>query len=115
MANYHLIGSSSDDELSLENLAEGTVCAVPREVWEEVVSMFQAGDAKTRRTAAEDMLAEVETARMEGSPMRIALEGNHLADVLVTVRIEAIERAMERSPALEAVIGRHVAYDRAAA
>ena len=52
MANYHLIGSSSDDELRLENLAEGTVCAVPREVWEEVVSMFQAGDAETRRMAA---------------------------------------------------------------
>lgn len=109
MADFYLIGNLDDnDDLFLVDTAGRSVCPIPREVWEDVVGLFAGADD------AGAMIEEIEAARAAGRPARIALSGNSLGDLLVTVRIEAVERAMERSAALDAALRPHVVYDRAA-
>ncbi len=115
MADYYLIGNlENDDDLYLVDTSARSVCPIPREVWEEVVEMFQSGEDARSPTAA-DLLDEIEAARAAGRPARIALSANGLGELLVTVRIEAVERAMERSPALDAALRPHLVHHRAAA
>jgi hypothetical protein len=116
MADYYLIGNlENDDDLYLVNTGDRSVSPVPSEVWEDVVAMFQSGDANSRQHAAAGMLAEVETARSTGRPVKLALSANDLGDILVTMRIECVERAMEQNPALDAALRPHVAYGSLAA
>jgi hypothetical protein len=110
MADFYLIGNlEADDDLYIVNTTDRSVCPVPREVWEDVVGMFAGEDG-----AAAEMIADVESARASGQPLRMALSANNLGDILVTVRIEAVERAMEQNPILDAALRPHLVYDRAA-
>jgi hypothetical protein len=114
MATYYLVGNCDDsDDLYLVGTADRTVCPIPREVWEDVVAMFQDGDADARRDAAASLLAGIERDRAAGRPVRVALAANHLSDVLVTLRIESVERAMERDDALGAALAPHLSWNRA--
>jgi hypothetical protein len=116
MADFYLIGNCDDaDDLYLVNTTERTVSPIPREVWEDVVAMFQTGDADGRRDAAATLLAGIERDRAAGRPVRVALAANHLSDVLVTLRIESVERAMERNTALDAALRPHLVWDKAVA
>jgi hypothetical protein len=116
MAGYYLIGNCDEsDDLYLVGTEDRSVNPIPREVWEDVVAMFMAGDGDARRDAAAVMLAGIERDRAAGRPVRIALAANHLADVLVTLRIECVERAIERDAALAAALTPHLPWNRAAA
>ena len=114
MAEYYLVGDlEGDEDLFLVDTARRSACPVPREVWEDVVGMFR-GDAEAGSNAAADLIDEIEAARAAGRPARLALAANDLGSLLATVRIEAVERAMERDAALDAVLRPHLAYAMAA-
>ncbi|HUG61654.1 MAG TPA: hypothetical protein VMP03_07405 [Methylomirabilota bacterium] len=116
MADYYLIGNlEDDDDLYLVNTSDRSVSPVPSEVWEDVVAMFQAGDPAKRQDAAADVLSELDAARSAGRPVKLALSANDLGEILVTMRIECVERAMEQNAALDAALRPHIAYGAMAA
>lgn len=119
MAQYYLVGNlETDDDLWLVDGKDGKATPVPRAVWEDVISMFQAqavsaaaADHETRKDLAANILAAVEGGVAANRSVRLSLSANELGNILVTARLAPIERVMEQEEGLASALRGFVTVD----